>query len=87
MPVNTPLMKIEKCKKYKSNIILDGDEFTTSEKIGMKTAQEQGMKYVNGYDDPEIIAGQGTIGIELIEQNGDIDAVCIFSPLAVRQLK
>lgn len=48
-----------------------------AKQIAMTMGQEQGLLYVNGYDHPHIMAGQGTIGLEIVEQVSDADAVII----------
>lgn len=48
-----------------------------AKEMAIKLAKEHGFMYVNGYDHPHIIAGQGTIGLEIIEQLGDVDAVVV----------
>jgi len=45
--------------------------------IAMKRAQEQGLSYINGYDHPHIMAGQGTLGLEIVEQLPDADAIVV----------
>lgn len=48
-----------------------------SKRIAMRLAKERGYIYINGYDHPHIMAGQGTLGLEIIEQVEDIDAVVV----------
>lgn len=48
MPVTAPVMKIEKCKKYKANVVLIGNDFGESKKIAMSMAKEQRLVYLNG---------------------------------------
>lgn len=54
-----------------------GKDIAESRNYAMAIAKEKGMTYINGYDHPHIIAGQGTIGLELIEQMEDIDAIIV----------
>lgn len=48
-----------------------------AKKHAMELSRDRGMPYINGYDHPQIMAGQGTIGLEIVEQCGDVDAVVV----------
>lgn len=48
-----------------------------AKKHAMELSRDRGMPYINGYDHPQIMAGQGTIGLEIVEQCGDVDAVIV----------
>lgn len=48
MPTTAPIMKVEKCKKYKANVIQIGDDVCASKKHGLKIAKETGLTYING---------------------------------------
>lgn len=77
MPVVAPIMKIQSCKKLGANVIVQGADMREAKQIAMELAQENGYVYINGYDHPHIIAGQGTLGLEIVEQVQDIDAVIV----------
>lgn len=77
MPKAAPIMKIQKCRNYKANVIVDGNDMGEAKVIAMKMAQDKGLLYINGYDHPHIMAGQGTIGLEILEQVPNPDAVII----------
>jgi threonine dehydratase len=77
MPKFAPLMKITNCQKLGANVVLHGDEFGEAKAHADELARERGLAYINGYDDPAIIAGQGTVGIEIVEQVPDLDAVIV----------
>ena len=77
MPIIAPIMKVEKCKKYGANVISYGANITESCIHANKIGKEKGFMYVNGYDHPDILAGQGTMGLEIMEQVPDLDAVVI----------
>ncbi|VDO19943.1 unnamed protein product [Heligmosomoides polygyrus] len=68
MPVFAPLMKIGMCRSYGATVVLKGDNIGKAKEHAMKLVQEKNYKYINGYDAPDIIAGQGTIGLEILEQ-------------------
>lgn len=48
-----------------------------AKRIALKMAHDRGLTYINGYDHPHIMSGQGTIGLEIVEQVSDIDAVVV----------
>ncbi|KAJ3637230.1 hypothetical protein MTP99_000705 [Tenebrio molitor] len=77
MPIIAPIMKIQKCKEYMANVIMDGKDMAEARKIAIKMAKDRGYTYINGYDHPQIIAGQGTIALEIMEQVQDIDAIVV----------
>ena len=77
MPIVAPIMKVENCKKYGANVIIHGANITESCIYANKLGREKGFMYVNGYDHPDILAGQGTMGLEIMEQVPDLDAAII----------
>lgn len=77
MPIFAPLMKVYRCKSYGANVILHGQTLQECKLLGLKMAKEKGITYINGYDHPDIIAGQGTIGLEILEEIKNVDAVVI----------
>uniref|UniRef100_T1GDD9 L-serine deaminase n=1 Tax=Megaselia scalaris TaxID=36166 RepID=T1GDD9_MEGSC len=72
-----PIMKIQKCRNYKANVVVFGKDMGEAKKLAMKMANDQKLLYINGYDHPHIMAGQGTIGLEILEQVEQPDAVII----------
>merc|ERR1719361_3387730 len=77
MPIVAPIMKVENCKKYGANVIIHGENIGESRTHALKIAAKKGMMYVNGYDHPNILAGQGTMGLEILDQVPDVDAIVI----------
>jgi len=77
MPVNAPIMKVKQCKLYNANVHLTGADIIEAKARAMAIADEEDLCYINGYDHPYILAGQGTCGVEIYEQVEDIDAVVI----------
>jgi len=75
MPKGAPLSKIQATQSYGANVILHGDVFDESLEYARKLQQETGATFVHPFDDPAVIAGQGTIGLELFDQLDHIDAV------------
>ena len=76
-PTFAPLMKIQKCRKLGANVIVHGQNFDDAKFHALKLGRENNLLYVNGFDHPCIIAGQGTCGLEILEDLPDVDAVLI----------
>ena len=68
MPLTTPTIKINAVKKLGSKVILSGDTYDEAYNFAIKFAKERNYNFVHPYDDLEVIAGQGTIAIELMDQ-------------------
>lgn len=68
MPVTTPSIKVQACRDRGAEIVLYGDSYSDAEAHAYKLQQELGLTFVHPYDDPYVIAGQGTIGLELSQQ-------------------
>jgi len=77
MPVIAPMMKVQLCKNLGANVIIYGKDMGEAKEFAMKMGQERGLLYVNGYDHPGILAGQGTAGLEIMHQVPDLDAVVV----------
>jgi threonine dehydratase len=77
MPKFAPLIKVSNCQKLGANIVLHGKDFGEAKARAHELAKKEGLAYIDGYDDPAIIAGQGTMGLEIIEQVADVDVVII----------
>lgn len=75
MPKSAPMTKVEKCRKFGAQVVLHGDHIGEAKEFAQS---EYGhLRYINGYDDPEIIAGAGTMGIEILEQVPDVDVILV----------
>jgi len=77
MPVVAPIMKVENCKKYGATVIIHGQNIGEARERALVMGQDKGYMYINGFDHPNILAGQGTMGLEVLEQVPDIDAAII----------
>lgn len=77
MPKYAPLIKIGNCQKLGATVVLHGQDFTDAKEKAHEIARDRGLAYIDGYDDPAIIAGQGTTGLEIVEQVPDFDAVVV----------
>lgn len=78
MPVTTPQIKIQAVIDLGGEVVLQGDDYDAAYDHAMSLAQQRKMVFVHPFDDPDVIAGQGTIGMEIARQTGgEIDAVFI----------
>jgi len=78
MPKTTPEIKVKAVKAWGAKIVLFGDSYDDACIHAKELAEEKGMTFVHPYDDPEVIAGQGTIGMEILRQKtGEIDAIFV----------
>ena len=77
MPKFAPLVKVNNCQKLGATVVLHGKDFGEAKAHAHEIAKEKALAYIDGYDDPAIIAGQGTIGLEIVEQVPDLDAVIV----------
>ncbi|XP_048515961.1 L-threonine ammonia-lyase isoform X6 [Athalia rosae] len=77
MPAVAPIMKIAACKQHGATVVVQGSDMGEAKRIAMTLAKEKVLTYINGYDHPHIMAGQGTLGLEVVEQVPDIDAIVV----------
>ena len=77
MPRFAPLTKVTNCRRLGANVVVEGTNIAEARARADQIAAEQGLTYINGFDDPAIIAGQGTIGVEIARQVPDLDAVIV----------
>jgi len=77
LPETVAQAKLEKIRSYNVDVILHGAESGLAELYAQREAASRGLVYVSPYNDPEVAAGQGTIGLELLEQAETIDNVFI----------
>lgn len=75
MPTVAPMAKVDKCRKFGATVIIEGEHIGESKDFAEKMVASKGLSYINGYDDPPIVAGAGTIGIEIIEDVPCVDVV------------
>jgi len=80
MPVTTPSIKIDAVRTLGGEVVLHGDNYDDAYEYARTLEQEQGLVFIHPFDDPDVIAGQGTIAVELMRQVTDkVDA--IFVPI------
>ena len=68
MPITTPLVKVKAVKNLKAKVILYGDNYDEAYKEAIRISKERNLSFIHPFDDPEVIAGQGTIAIEIENQ-------------------
>lgn len=77
MPRTTPAIKVEAVQSYGAEVELVGDNYSEAYEHCLSRIAETGMTFIHPFDDPEVIAGQGTVGAELIEQNPSVTHVFV----------
>ena len=77
MPTFTPGVKVERTRGFGAEIVLHGDSFDAAREHALRLADERGLAFVHAFDDPLVIAGQGTIGLEMLREQPDIDTLVI----------
>lgn len=78
MPVTTPQVKVDAVRALGGEVVLFGDSFTDAAEHAAELQERDGLTFVHPFDDPDVIAGQGTVGMEILRQYTDpIDAIFV----------
>lgn len=77
VPEDTPQVKIEAIRKYGVNLIVFGKEYLDAEKLARGIEKEEGKTFISAYNDTDVIAGQGTIAIEMFDENPDLGIIIV----------
>jgi threonine dehydratase len=77
MPVTTPFVKVAVTKSYGAEVLLDGESVSEAQTRAEAEARKRGLIWVHPYDDPHVIAGQGTIALEMLEEEPGLDVLVI----------
>ena len=77
MPVSAPLIKVTRVRQYGATSVLSGHDYDSALAEALRLSEERKLTFISAFNDPWIVAGQGTIGLELYEQNPDLDAVVV----------
>jgi threonine dehydratase len=78
MPRTTPRIKVQAVIDLGGEVLLHGDDYDSALDRALELARERGLVFVHPFDDPDVIAGQGTIGVELLRQSGgNLDAIFV----------
>ena len=77
MPRYTPLVKVQQTRGHGANVVLEGSSFEDASAHARKLEVEQGLTYVHPFDDPMIMAGQGTLALEMLEDAPQLDTIVV----------
>lgn len=77
MPDSSPISKVEATKSYGANVCLVEGVYDDSYEEAMRQCKEKNLTFIHPYDDEDVIAGQGTIGLEILDQLDNVDAIVV----------
>src|ERR1700732_2963051 len=77
MPRFAPLVKVARCRQFGARVVLHGDTFDEARSEAGRLAEECSLTYIHPFDDPQVIAGQGTLAFEILEQVPDCEAIIL----------
>ncbi|MBA3709484.1 MAG: threonine ammonia-lyase [Planctomycetes bacterium] len=77
MPKWAPLIKVATCRSFGANVIQEGETFALARTMALELAEKRSLVFVPPYDDEHIINGQGSLGLEILEDVPDLDAVLV----------
>src|SRR5262249_40659326 len=77
MPVTTPFVKVEATQACGAEVVLEGETVAEAQVRAEMLARERALTFVHPYDDPKVIAGQGTIALEMLEDAPDLDLLVL----------
>lgn len=77
MPMHAPLVKQRRCRELGARVLNHGDNIAEARSRADMLVADENLTYINGFNDAAIVAGQGTIGLEILEQVADLDAIVV----------
>jgi len=77
MPQGTPFNKIKKTQDFGANVVIHGNNFDDSMAYTLGLAEAEGLVLIHPFDDPDVAAGQGTVAIEMLQQQPDLDVIVV----------
>lgn len=77
MPTGTPKQKVTGVEQYNAEIVLMGDSYDCAEEYAKQLARRNNLTFISSYNNPQVIAGAGTIGLEIQQQNSEIERVIV----------
>lgn len=77
VPAVTPASKVEKIKYYGAEVVVTGKDYNETQRAADLFVEREGLTYIDPCSDPQVIAGQGTIALEILEQNPAVEAVLV----------
>src|SRR5882724_6410791 len=75
MPLPTPLTKVSATRAYGADVLLHGANYDEAYDKAVEQGREDGLTLIHAFDDDAVIAGQGTLGLEILQQHSDIEAI------------
>jgi len=77
MPRFAPLIKVTNCRTLGAQVVLHGEDLTDARAKAQELADERGLTFIHPFDNAHVVAGQGTMGLEILEQTPDVDAIVV----------
>ena len=77
MPRSTPMVKVERTRGFGAEVVLHGDSFDAAHAHAVALAAVQGLTFIHPFDDPLVIAGQGTVALEMLRVQPDLDTLVV----------
>jgi threonine dehydratase len=77
MPLTTPLIKVSAAKGYGAEVVLSGANYDEAYEEAVRRSQHEKRTFVHAFDDEAVIAGQGTLGLEILQQHPDVEAIVV----------
>lgn len=77
MPVSTAIVKVQRTESYGAEVVLHGENYDAAQRRARELAEERGLTLIHPFDDALIAYGQGTVGLEIVEDVPDLDAVVV----------
>ncbi|MCV6593681.1 MAG: threonine ammonia-lyase [Silicimonas sp.] len=77
MPEGTPFNKIKRTEDFGARVVIEGANFDDAMAYTLDLAQERGLVLIHPFDDPDVVAGQGSVALEMLEQQPDLDAIVV----------
>lgn len=77
LPASTPASKVEKLQRWGAHIVFEGEVWDDANAAAVEAAERDGMTYVHPFADADVMAGQGTVGLEIVKQSSAVDTVLV----------
>jgi len=77
LPASTQASKVEKLARWGARVVFEGDVWDDANAAALRAAEREGMTYVHPFADPAVMAGQGTVGLEILKQSPAVDTVLV----------
>lgn len=77
LPRSTPAAKAEKLKAWGAEVVIEGDVYDDANEAALARAERDGLTYIHAFANPAVIAGQGTMAVEMLKQSPELDAIVV----------